>query len=306
MEGLINIKKYFDYIKRKFILNNYYTSTLKKGKNLQAALLDFAFTVVTVIAISGIMIYWITEEIFLALATAVVLGIAYIFLMVLWNRRIRRNKILRINENIADSEIIREITRKDNREFQLYIKDILEKFYKTTFYEYNRYIDFVGEINGEMYGLKCLKSSMDAKVSYKELEFFMKEMNEKNIKEGIIVTNSYFSDDLKEKTDYLLIDFNQIKAMLKEIGSYPTQKDVEDLIIAKYDNRKSMLKEKFTSKGRDKVLKFTMLGIVLIIYSRFVSYEMYYRLIGFASVGIGLILAIYNIAKYIEGRRKEV
>jgi len=306
MEGLINIKKYFDYIKRKFILNNYYTSTLKKGKNLQAALLDFAFTVVTVIAISGIMIYWITEEIFLALATAVVLGMAYIFLMVLWNRRIRRNKILRINENIADSEIIREITRKDNREFQLYIKDILEKFYKTTFYEYNRYIDFVGEINGEMYGLKCLKSSMDAKVSYKELEFFMKEMNEKNIKEGIIVTNSYFSDDLKEKTDYLLIDFNQIKAMLKEIGSYPTQKDVEDLIIAKYDNRKSMLKEKFTSKGRDKVLKFTMLGIVLIIYSRFVSYEMYYRLIGFASVGIGLILAIYNIAKYIEGRRKEV
>lgn len=306
MEGLINIKKYFDYIKRKFILNNYYTSTLKKGKNLQAALLDFAFTVVTVIAISGIMIYWITEEIFLALATAVVLGMAYIFLMVLWNRRIRRNKILRINENIADSEIIREITRKDNKEFQLYIKDILEKFYKTTFYEYNRYIDFVGEINGEMYGLKCLKSSMDAKVSYKELEFFMKEMNEKNIKEGIIVTNSYFSDDLKEKTDYLLIDFNQIKAMLKEIGSYPTQKDVEDLIIAKYDNRKSMLKEKFTSKGRDKVLKFTMLGIVLIIYSRFVSYEMYYRLIGFASVGIGLILAIYNIAKYIEGRRKEV
>jgi len=306
MEGLINIKKYFDYIKRKFILNNYYTSTLKKGKNLQAALLDFAFTVVTVIAISGIMIYWITEEIFLALATAVVLGMAYIFLMVLWNRRIRRNKILRINENIADSEIIREITRKDNREFQLYIKDILEKFYKTTFYEYNRYIDFVGEINGEMYGLKCLKSSMDAKVSYKELEFFMKEMNEKNIKEGIIVTNSYFSDDLKEKTDYLLIDFNQIKAMLKEIGSYPTQKDVEDLIIAKYDNRKSMLKEKFTSKGRDKVLKFTMLGIVLIIYSRFVSYEMYYRLIGFTSVGIGLILAIYNIAKYIEGRRKEV
>ncbi|HHV45456.1 MAG TPA: hypothetical protein GXX53_00905 [Tissierellia bacterium] len=306
MEGLINIKKYFDYIKRKFILNNYYTSTLKKGKNLQAALLDFAFTVVTVIAISGIMIYWITEEIFLALATAVVLGMAYIFLMVLWNRRIRRNKILRINENIADSEIIREITRKDNREFQLYIKDILEKFYKTTFYEYNRYIDFVGEINGEMYGLKCLKSSMDAKVSYKELEFFMKEMNEKNIKEGIIVTNSYFSDDLKEKTEYLLIDFNQIKAMLKEIGSYPTQKDVEDLIIAKYDNRKSMLKEKFTSKGRDKVLKFTMLGIVLIIYSRFVSYEMYYRLIGFASVGIGLILAIYNIAKYIEGRRKEV
>jgi len=306
MEGLINIKKYFDYIKRKFILNNYYTSTLKKGKNLQAALLDFAFTVVTVIAISGIMIYWITEEIFLALANAVVLGMAYIFLMVLWNRRIRRNKILRINENIADSEIIREITRKDNREFQLYIKDILEKFYKTTFYEYNRYIDFVGEINGEMYGLKCLKSSMDAKVSYKELEFFMKEMNEKNIKEGIIVTNSYFSDDLKEKTDYLLIDFNQIKAMLKEIGSYPTQKDVEDLIIAKYDNRKSMLKEKFTSKGRDKVLKFTMLGIVLIIYSRFVSYEMYYRLIGFASVGIGLILAIYNIAKYIEGRRKEV
>lgn len=306
MEGLVNIKKYYNYFKRRFILNNYYTSTIKKGKNLQAAFLDFLFTLVALMVIMGIIIYKITKDVFLAISMAAILGVVYIFLLILWNRRVKHSKILKINEDIADNELIREILKKDNREFQHYIKDILERFFKTTFYEYDRYIDFLGEINGDMYGLKCLKSPIDAKISFKELEFFIREMNEKDIKEGIVVTNSYFLDDLKEKTDYILIDFNQIKAILKDIGAYPTQKDVEDLIIAKYENRKSIIKEKFTSKGKDKVLKFIVLGSVLIMYSRFVDYELYYRLIGFTSFGIGLILAVYNIVKYMEGRKKEV
>lgn len=306
MEGLVNIKKYFNYFKRRLILNNFYNSTIKKGKNLQATLLDLIFTIVTLMMIIGIIIFKLTEDAFLTISMASILGIVYTFILILWNRKVRHIKILKINEDIADSELIKEIEKKDNREFQHYVKDILEKFYKTTFYEYDRYIDFIGEINGEMYGLKCLKCSMDARVSYKELEFFIKEMNEKDIKEGIIVTNSYFLDELKEKTDYILIDFNQIKAMLKETGLYPTQKDVEDLIIAKYDNRKSIIKVKLTSKGKDKVLKFMILGSILIIYSRFVNYKLYYKLIGFASVVIGLILAAYNIVKYIEGRRNEV
>lgn len=305
MEGLINIKKYFKYLKRRFILNNYYTNIIKKGKNLQASFLDFVFMLIVLMMLFAIIVFRLTEDIFLTISIAFIIGLSYLFLLTLWNRRIRQKKILKINDEIADNELIKEIDKKDNREFLHFIKDILERYYNTTFYEYDRYIDFIGEINGEMYGLKCIKSPLDSKVTLKELEFFNKEIRRKNIKEGILVTNSYFSEDLKERTDYLLIDFSQIKKMLKEIGSYPTQKDIEDLIIARYENKKEMIKEKITSKEKSKVFKFILLGSVLILYSPFVSYRLYYRIMGFASIGIGLILGFYNVIKFIEGRQRE-
>lgn len=305
MEGLVNFKKYYNYFKRRFILNNYYTSIIKKGKNLQATFLDLIFILISLMVIFAIIVYRLTRDMFLTFSTGIIVGLSYLFLLILWNRRVKEKKILRINEDIADNKLIKEIDKKDNREFILFMKDILERYYKTTFFEYDRYIDFVGEINGKMYGLKCIKSPLDTKVSLKELEFFNREMKIKDIKEGIVVTNTYFLDEIKEETDYILIDFSQIKNMLKAIGSYPTQKDIEDLIISRFENRRDMIKEKITSKGKDKVLKFILLGTVLTIYSRFVSYKLYYKIMGFVSIGIGIVLAFYNIIKFIEGRRRE-
>lgn len=305
MAGLINIRRYLRYFKRRFILNNYYTSTIKKGKNLQASFLDFIFVLVTLMLVFAITVFRITDDIFLTLSTALIIGLVYIFLMILWNRKVRKKKILKIKEDIADEELIKEIDKKDNREFLLFIKDILERYYNTSFYEYDRYIDFIGEIKGEIYGLKCIKTPLDSRVNLKEVEFFNREMERKNIREGIVVTNSYFSEDFKEEADYILIDFDKIKDILKEIGSYPTPKDIEDLIIGRYENNRELIKEKIISKDKDKVVRFILLGVVLTIYSRFVSYKLYYRIMGFTSIGIGLILAFYNIIKFIEGRRRE-
>ncbi len=66
-------------------------------------------------------------------------------------------------------------------------------------------------------------------------------MKSKNIDEGIIVTNSHFTEEVKEQTNYLLIDFDQIKNMLKEINQFPTIEEIEDIVITKYKSEKGTL-----------------------------------------------------------------
>lgn len=300
MEGLINFKKHFNYLKRKLVLNNYYNSVIKKGKNIQATLLDFIFVLFILMITFTIIVFKLTKDIFLALTIGIVIGLTYLVLLVLWNRRTKEKRIIKINEEIADSELIKEIEQKDNREFLLFMKDILERYYNANFYEGNRYIDFIGEINGEIYGVKCIKLPIDSRVDLDKIEFFNREIKKKNINEGIIVTNAYFKEELKNKTNYILIDFDRIKQILKEIGSYPTQKDIEDLIISRFENKKDMIKEKLISKDKSKILKFMLLGIVLILYSPFVSYTLYYKIMGFLSISIALILSFYNIVKIIR------
>jgi len=300
VEGLIIFKKYINSLKRSFILNNYYNSIIKKGKNIQATFLDFIFILFFLMIMFTAIVYRLTQDVFLAFSIGIVIGLTYIVLLSLWNRRTKEKKILKINEEIADNELIKEIEQKDNREFLFYVKDILEKYYNTNLCEYNRYIDFVGEINGDLYGIKCIKLPFDAKLDLDKVESFNREMKKKNIKGGIIVTNSYFKEELKNRTNYILIDFNKIKEMLKAVGSYPTQKDIEDIIISKYEDKKDMIKEKITSKDKGKILKFMLLGVILILYSPFVSYTLYYRIMGFLSIGIAILLGFYNIIKFIN------
>lgn len=282
------------------MLNNYYNSVIKKGKNIQATLLDFIFVLFILMITFTIIVFKLTKDIFLALTIGIVIGLTYLVLLILWNRRTKEKRIIKINEEIADSELIKEIEQKDNREFLLFMKDILERYYNANFYEGNRYIDFIGEINGEIYGVKCIKLPIDSRVDLDKIEFFNREIKKKNINEGIIVTNAYFKEELKNKTNYILIDFDRIKQILKEIGSYPTQKDIEDLIISRFENKKDMIKEKLISKDKSKILKFMLLGIVLILYSPFVSYTLYYKIMGFLSISIALILSFYNIVKIIR------
>ena len=173
MEGLINFKKHFNYLKRKLVLNNYYNSVIKKGKNIQATLLDFIFVLFILMITFTIIVFKLTKDIFLALTIGIVIGLTYLVLLVLWNRRTKEKRIIKINEEIADSELIKEIEQKDNREFLLFMKDILERYYNANFYEGNRYIDFIGKINGEIYGVKCIKLPIDSRVDLDKIEFLI-------------------------------------------------------------------------------------------------------------------------------------
>lgn len=305
MEGLLGFKKYFSKFKRRAILDNYYTRKIKKGKSVQATFLDWVVATITVILFLLILINRLTNNFLLTIVLAAAIVGLYTTILKLWNKRVRHKKINEINNDLANKQLTKEIFKYGNREFLLYVKELLEKYYNTTFFEYDKYIDFIGEINGEIYGVKCFKNASDNRVSLKNLEHFIREMKNLDIKEGIIVTSSCFTEEVKENLDYLLVDFDLIKNMLRKIGAFPTKEDIEESIINKYNSKKDNIKERLKIKDKDKIYKFIILGISLYFISFFVLYKLYYRVMAFISIGIGLIIGLYNTIVYIKGIRKD-
>lgn len=300
MEGLLlNLKDYFRRIRRQIILNSYYTNRMKDGKSIHASLMDWIFVILTIALFFVITIYNSTKKIILSLILAATLISIFITTLILWKGRTRYRKIRDINEDVANKQIIKEIARYGNRDFLIYIKDLLEKYYNTTFFQYNSHINFIGQVNGEIYGVKCFKNSFDIKVSLKDLEHYIEEMKNKKIQEGIVVTNSSFADEVKDETDYLLVDFDEIKKMLKETERFPKKEEIEQLIIDKYRDGKGSIREKLSFYRKDKIYKFILLGIVLYLVSSFVSYPIYYKIMAFLSVAFGIIIGIYNLVNYI-------
>ncbi|MBZ2173656.1 hypothetical protein K8M07_00135 [Schnuerera sp. xch1] len=304
MEELLNFKNCVSKIRKRLIVNNYYTRKIKGGKSVQATLLDNIFLVIVVATFLLIIIFNLTNDFDLTVMLTIVLGGFYFFISLLWRRGTRYKKINEINEDLANKQVIKEISKYGNRDFLLYVKELLENYYNTTFFEYDKYIDFIGEIEGEIYGIKCFKNSLDNGVNIKDLEHFTREMKNKNIKDGIIVTSSYFSEEVKEKVNYVKIDFDQIKIMLKETGNYPSNKEIEELIITKYNNKRLGLKNKLKIKGKKKIIKFILLGIALYLISFFVTYQLYYRIMAFISISAGIVMGIYNSVKYVEQKQK--
>lgn len=297
MEELLNFKTHYENIKRNIALNNYYAIKIKKGKSIYAVFFDWVFTILIVLLLSFIVMFALTERFILSIIISAILTSMYVSASIRWGRKLNNKKIDKVNEEMANKQVLKNLTKYTNRDFALYVKGLLEKYYDTSFFEYNKHIDFMGEINGEIYGVKCLKNSLDNQVFPRDLDYFIREMENKNIEEGVIVTSSTFSDEIKDRWNYVLIDFEHIKKILKEIGSFPSNEEIEELIISKYNNRKVHLKEGITTLNKHKMFRFIILGLVLIIFSRFVTYEIYYKIIGILSILIGLGIGIYNIIK---------
>ncbi|NMB28390.1 MAG: restriction endonuclease [Tissierellia bacterium] len=304
MEGLSIFKDYFNNIKRNMILNSYYTRKIKDGKSMKASFLDWISITILVMLFFLITIFNSTKNIIWSIILTLVLMLIYLFMLITWNNRTRTKKINIINENIAEEEILKGIDRQSNDDFLLYTKDLLEKYYKTIFFEYNNRIDFFGEINREIYGVKCIRGSLESKITLKDIEYYILDMKKKNIDEGIIVTNSYFTEEVKEETNYILMDFDQIKNMLRETNQFPTKEEIEDIVIKQYEGERETLKEKLSFQMKDKIYKLILLGIGLYIVSSFVSYPLYYKVIAFILITIGMIIGIYNIILYFRKRKK--
>ena len=305
MERLSIFKDYFYNARRNIILNSYYTKKIKDGKSMKACFVDWVFITILVMLFFLITTFNSTKSIIWSIVLTLILMLIYLFILINWNNRTRIKKIDIINENIAEEKIRKRIDRQSNDDFLLYIKNLLEKYYKTIFFEYNNHIDFIGEINQEIYGIKCIKGSLENKVTLKDIEYYIIDMKKKNIDEGIIVTNLYFAEEVKEQTNYLLMDFDQIKNMLKVTNQFPTKEEIEDIIITEYKGEKKTLKGKLGLQTKDKIYKLILLGIGLYIVSSFISYPLYYKVIAFILITIGIIMGIYNIVLYLK-KEKEI
>lgn len=303
MEDILGFKKSFKKIKKNLILNSYYSQKMKDGKTMKASIFDWIFITMVLILFFLITIFNLTKSIIWSIVITGVLVGVYLMGLVSIKNKTRKKAIDIINEKIWEEEIVKRINKYSEYDYLLYVKDLLEEYYNCKLIEYDNNIDFIGEINKEVYGVKCIKSSLESQTNLKDLEYYIRGMKKNNIEEGIIVSNSYFNEEVTERTNYLLIDFEQIKNMLKKIDEFPSSEELEDKIIIKYQDEKASLKEKLSIYKKDKIYKFILLGIALYFISPLVSYTLYYKIMGIILISVGVIIGIYNLIIYINHKK---
>ena len=270
---------------------------------MKASFLDWIFITITIVVFFLITIFNSTKDTIWSTALTLVLVIAYLFVLITWRSGIRAKKIGKINEAMGEEKITKRIEKLNNNDFLLYMKDLLEEYYNTKLFKHYGHIDFTGEINEDIYGIKCIKTTSGGKVDYQDIENYIEDMKNNDIDEGIIISNSYFTEKVKQNPYYILIDFDYMKGILKKIGQFPIGEEIEDMIIERYKSEKGTLEEKLGLPMKNKIYKFILLGIVLYLVSAFVSYPLYYRIMAFVLISVGIIIGVYNVILYLRTKK---
>lgn len=302
-------KKYLKDLKRRKNIKNYYIKEMKGGKTYGAVLLDSIF-------LKALMIIWLFIYIVLKtrkflLSLVITLGLFSIALYVNYYFKTNRynKKVIEINKDIVKKKIIREISYFTNYEFIQYIKELLEKHYNISFTNYEKDIDLIGKKEGEVWAVKCFKTSQEERIVKKDMEDFKNKVSETGIEREIIVTNSYFADVLKEEyeEETELIDFDSLISIIKEIGDYPSNKEIEEIIISRYEeNKRRISKEKEPVFSKTKIFRYLFLSFCLLILSNMTVYKSYYIVMAFISLALGMISIFYEFFyKFISEETEE-
>ena len=300
MEGIIKkLKGKYSQNKQETIIRNYYSKEINKGKTYRAQHLDHVLFILLLFFILTLVLIIRSNRILLPIYISLI-SIFFIANSVnVLNKKKMKKKELAINEDLKSRRVIRELTQLNREEFILYVKDLLDEFYSTEFRLGEDGVDFSGYINNKNYGVKCIKSSLEDRILSKKVGEFSNLINNLNYDEGIIVTNSYFQEDIKDNTSLILIDFLGIKEILKKIDKFPSDEEIRNYIIHRYDDRKSTVTSQLKTITFGKIVRLYGTFAVFYFISFFVRYGLYYKIMGV----VVIIATILGGIKFTEYQR---
>lgn len=305
MEGYKKVKGVLEKKKEKSIINDYYSKEINKGKSYKASSFDIISFSALFFLVFTIFLYNYIDSLIISsfIGLFSTIGAFYIIL------KLRRKKDLTrktsINEELKSARVQREISQLNKEEFVYYIKEILDKNYLSDFqYINDEGIDLVGNINGKLYAVKCIKSSPEDRIIRKRITEFNEYINYLEYDDGIIITNSFFQDGIKESSALMLFDFNDIKGMLKKNKDYPSDEDIKNYILYKHEDKKKEFKNTITFFNYKKILSLYFISFVIYIASLFVDYFLYYRIAAILIFVLASIMGGIKLTELVASRAK--
>lgn len=290
-------KQYLKDLKRRKNIKNYYLKKIKSGKSYNAVLIDNLIIKILMSLLFFLFMIFKTEH----LTVSIISSILFFSLALYASYYIKSNrydkKVSEVNEDIVKKEIIKEINYFTNYEFIQYIKEILEKYYDVPFERYRKDIDLIGKKQDEIWAVKCFKIPLEERISKKDIKDFKDRANEIGIERGIIVTNSYFIEELEDEYEGVMefVDFDKLIFMIKKIGEYPSKEEIEEIIINKYnENKRKILEKRGKVFSRKKVIKYLFLSFSLYILSKMTIYKSYYIVMSFISLSFAIVSIFYE------------
>lgn len=294
------IKERYQFVKEKSIINNYYSKEINKGKSYKAVYFDKIAIVLLVFMISTAVFSSLTNTIVLPVFLSLII-VYFItkYFVVLRNKKQNKSK-QKVNDDLKSKRIQRELSQLNREEFINYIKGILEKYYQSEFTFGEDGIDLIGNVQNKSYAVKCIKSNLEDKIIRKKVLDFHSYINYLNFDEGIIVTNSYFQEGVKDDTSLILIDFLGIKEILININEYPSDEEIANYIKHRYYDKSKVMKSQIMIISIKKIIKLYGIFIVFYVISFFVKYSLYYKIMALLSFVIATILGGMKITEYVK------
>ncbi|HLS52913.1 MAG TPA: restriction endonuclease [Tissierellaceae bacterium] len=294
------IKSYSIKNNNKRILKNYYSKEIRRGKTYRAYLVDKILLIFLIYFGLSIYLSLKTGYIFLSFYMVGMTLFFLIYLIKIYINRRDREKIKAINENLKRKKLIRDFSNLTRNGFIKFVQDLLVAHFDTEIIETDGDIDFIGTIDGDNFGVKCIKYNMDDKVPLRELNNFTRELKRLNISDGILITNSYFRDDVRDEARVIIYDFDNIVEMLKSIGEYPSDKDMENYIIDRFLGRRNSVRQQVRQINKKKILQLYGIFVIFYTLSFVVRFSMYYRIIAVLVFVFTTIVVGYKFSEYIR------
>jgi len=305
MERYERVKLKLKNNRNKSIINDYYSKEINKGKSYKASNMDkFSFTMLIFI-IMAVLFYNYIESLIIAMILSLLLATIFYIIAVRVRNKSATIKKAKIVEELKSARIQREISQMNREEFVSYIKVIFDKYYLSDFHlSEDESIDLEGNINGKRYAVKCIKSSSEDRIIRKIITEFNRYINYLQYDDGIIITNSFYQEGEKENSSLMLFDFNDINKMLKSNHDYPTEEDINNYILFKYDDKSKELKQNIMIFNTKKIVRLYFISLILLVASIVVEYSLYYKIIGIMIFVLASILGGIRITEHLKSKSK--
>ncbi|SDK39998.1 restriction endonuclease [Natronincola ferrireducens] len=308
-------EKYKNYKKdrsnsRRF--KTFYSTTKEDKRSDLAKVIDYVLWRIFIFFSILLIIYFIKTNLYRATMIAIVgLSIYHIISI-----KIRNDKIIDFKNDkrktVATQRIYKEILNKTVEEMREYIIDIFSKrgFTKIQYVNNDhKSILMKANYNQSKIMICCYMYKNDFDVELKELKEFLCQLTQHDIKKGVFITTSDFTQDcynyldkLNESYRMILINKDKLLNVIQLNDMFPTEEEIDEIIENQISKRnRNWTKYKSEAFSTKKIKGYLLLSIYLTITAFYIPYTVYYMIMA----SICLFLALITIIFYFRDKNHQ-
>ncbi|MBM7614606.1 restriction endonuclease [Alkaliphilus hydrothermalis] len=284
---------------------NYYLSSKEDTRGDIAKVIDYAISRIMVFFMVFIGIFIKSKKLSLAIVIAAVVVTIYHILSI--KARYKKLEAMKRQKRrtIACQKIYQELMNYTVDELKRYVINIFTKAGFTSFnhrVSSHKVITYDGIYNGQNILMSTYINKTDYFVELKELKEFISLMKGSDIKNGIIMTSSDFTNDCyqyvenlekKAKLKILLLNKDLMFHMIEKNDLFPSDEEIDEIVENKI-SRKELIWKKYKASflANRKSKGYFILTLFLFVTGPYTPYPLYYMTVG----GITLALTIITLA----------
>lgn len=295
---------------------NYYLKTENDDKSIFAKTFDYSIRGLIVFFILFLLLYLKTNRLYLSIIiTSVVIAVFHSMAVMKENHKFQQMKEYK-RRYVAGQRVYNEIMNKTAGELKDYIKEIFIPmgFSRFEFIESTQRHILLKSLyrdNKIMILFNIYKNDLD--VELKEVKEFIYTMIDNEVRRGILVTTSDFTEDsygfadkLSKNYTLLLVNKKQLLGIIEKSGLFPDEKEIDEIIESEISKKRNGLNEyKKTVLSKNKIKRYIILSLYLMLTAWYTPYTIYYMIVAGFILALAFFTFMFNAIYDFEAEEDE-